>query len=119
MRIKVEAVGLNFADVFTALGMYDAAPRGQPVIPGLEFSGIVEEVGERINKQKPQVEVQRSEDGKRQEDPRRIRAAAHSHARSTMHRLLAHCHRIRQMPLVLFPCSNLACDACLVDAAGM
>ena len=65
VRIKVEAVGLNFADVFTALGMYDAAPRGQPVVPGLEFSGIVEEVGERISKPKPQVEVERSKDGRR------------------------------------------------------
>jgi len=26
---QVKAVGLNFADVFTVLGMYDAAPRGE------------------------------------------------------------------------------------------
>lgn len=64
VRIKIKAVGLNFADVFTALGMYDAAPRGKPVIPGLEFSGIVEEVGERIQP-KPTREVERSSDGKR------------------------------------------------------
>ncbi len=33
-------MGLNFADVFCALGLYKAAPSG-PFIPGLEFSGVV------------------------------------------------------------------------------
>ncbi|GMH42610.1 hypothetical protein BSKO_10529 [Bryopsis sp. KO-2023] len=44
-RVRVKAVGLNFADVFTALGLYSAAPKGE-YTPGLEFSGVVEEVGE-------------------------------------------------------------------------
>lgn len=43
-RIAVKAVGLNFADVFTTLGLYAAAPKTE-VIPGLEFSGVVEELG--------------------------------------------------------------------------
>mmetsp|Transcript_31914 Transcript_31914/g.90643 ORF Transcript_31914/g.90643 Transcript_31914/m.90643 type:complete len:454 (+) Transcript_31914:152-1513(+) len=42
VRVKVEAVGLNFADVFTCLGLYNAFPGVG--IPGLEFAGVVEEV---------------------------------------------------------------------------
>lgn len=44
MRVAVTAVGLNFADVFACLGLYSATPAG-PFVPGLEFAGIVEEVG--------------------------------------------------------------------------
>ncbi len=40
LRIEVRAIGLNFADVFTILGLYKAAPK-KDFIPGLEFSGIV------------------------------------------------------------------------------
>ena len=63
ISILVESIGLNFADVFTVLGMYDAAPRDQPVIPGLEFCGIVEAIGDR--KGFPKAKVARSLDGSR------------------------------------------------------
>jgi alcohol dehydrogenase len=43
-RIRVEAIGLNFADVFALLGLYSATPRG-PFVPGLECAGVVESVG--------------------------------------------------------------------------
>ena len=43
-RVRVNAVGLNFADVFACLDMYSATPTG-PFIPGLEFAGIVEALG--------------------------------------------------------------------------
>ena len=43
-RVRVEAIGLNFADVFACLGLYSATPKG-PFIPGLEFAGVIEEVG--------------------------------------------------------------------------
>jgi len=43
-RVRVEAVGLNFADVFACLGLYSATPKG-PFVPGLEFAGIVEALG--------------------------------------------------------------------------
>ena len=45
LRVRVAAIGLNFADVFTAQGLYKAAPSGTPFVPGLEFSGVVEELG--------------------------------------------------------------------------
>jgi NADPH:quinone reductase-like Zn-dependent oxidoreductase len=45
VRIAVKALGLNFADVFSVLGLYNAAPKGE-FIPGLEFSGVVQEVHE-------------------------------------------------------------------------
>ena len=63
ITVRVESIGLNFADVFTVLGMYDAAPRDKPVIPGLEFCGIVEAVGDR--KGIPRAKIARSQDGSR------------------------------------------------------
>lgn len=44
VRVRVGAVGLNLADVFACLGLYSATPEG-PFIPGLEFAGVIEEVG--------------------------------------------------------------------------
>jgi len=66
VTVKVKAVGLNFADVFTVLGMYDAAPSGERVVPGLEFSGVIEAIGVEV-KEKKKKEVKRSADGKRYE----------------------------------------------------
>jgi alcohol dehydrogenase len=43
-RVRVEAVGLNFADVFACLGLYSATPEG-PFVPGLECAGVVEAIG--------------------------------------------------------------------------
>ena len=42
--VRVQAIGLNLADVFACLGLYSATPKG-PFIPGLEFAGVIEEVG--------------------------------------------------------------------------
>ncbi|MCS7204409.1 MAG: zinc-binding dehydrogenase [Leptospiraceae bacterium] len=44
VRIQVKSVGLNFADVFACLGLYSATPKGS-FSPGLEFSGIITDVG--------------------------------------------------------------------------
>ena len=46
VRIKVHAVGLNFADIFALTGLYSATPQGA-FIPGLEFAGEVQEVGQQ------------------------------------------------------------------------
>ncbi len=43
-RLRVEAIGLNFADILACLGLYSATPSG-PFIPGLECAGTVEAVG--------------------------------------------------------------------------
>lgn len=45
VTVAVETIGLNFADVWTCLGLYKAAPK-DGVVPGLEFCGIVTDVGE-------------------------------------------------------------------------
>jgi len=39
--------GLNFADIAQRQGLYPS-PRKPPFIPGLECSGIVEELGESV-----------------------------------------------------------------------
>ncbi len=43
-RLRVEAVGLNFADVFACQGLYSATPSGT-FTPGLECAGVVEALG--------------------------------------------------------------------------
>lgn len=45
--VKVEAAGLNFADVLTASGGYPGLPR-PPLIAGREFAGTVEKTGQRV-----------------------------------------------------------------------
>lgn len=50
VRVAVKAIGLNFADVFTCLGLYSASPRGS-YTPGLEFAGSIEDVGEGVDEE--------------------------------------------------------------------
>jgi alcohol dehydrogenase len=45
-RLRVEAIGLNFADLYACQGLYSATPAGA-FVPGLECTGIVESLGER------------------------------------------------------------------------
>ncbi|HSN72727.1 MAG TPA: alcohol dehydrogenase catalytic domain-containing protein, partial [Steroidobacteraceae bacterium] len=45
VRVRVRAVGLNFADVFACLGLYSATPAGS-FVPGLECAGEVEASGQ-------------------------------------------------------------------------
>jgi NADPH:quinone reductase-like Zn-dependent oxidoreductase len=47
VRIKVRAVGVNFADILARLGLYPYAPK-PPFIPGLEVSGEIEKVGPEV-----------------------------------------------------------------------
>ncbi len=44
LRIKVEAAGVNFADVMMRLGLYPDAPK-LPAVPGYEVAGVVDGVG--------------------------------------------------------------------------
>ena len=50
--IAVRAIGLNYADIFSVLGLYSAAnevlaaaPESSGFVPGLEFAGVVEDAG--------------------------------------------------------------------------
>lgn len=46
VRVRVRAAGLNRADILQRLGRYPAPPGYPPDIPGLEFAGEIESVGE-------------------------------------------------------------------------
>ncbi len=46
-RVAVGAVGLNFADLASGLGLYSATPKGA-FVPGLEFAGTVDAVGDAV-----------------------------------------------------------------------
>ena len=47
VRIRHEAIGLNFIDVYFRTGLYPA-PNGLPLVPGNEGAGIVTAVGEGV-----------------------------------------------------------------------
>lgn len=47
VRLKVEAVGINFADVLAVAGEYLTRTR-LPYTPGMEFAGIVDALGEGV-----------------------------------------------------------------------
>lgn len=47
VRVAVRAIGLNFADIFAVMGLYTATPSGA-FVPGLEFAGLVEAIGEDV-----------------------------------------------------------------------
>jgi len=48
VRVRVRAAGLNRADVYQRRGLYPAPPGYPQNIPGLEFAGEVEAVGEEV-----------------------------------------------------------------------
>lgn len=45
--VRVEAGGVNFADIMTAQGGYPGAPR-PPLVAGREFCGVLESTGQRV-----------------------------------------------------------------------
>jgi len=50
VRVKVEAIGLNFTEIYQRIGR---APRPLPFIPGGEFAGTVDVVGAEVDEFKP------------------------------------------------------------------
>lgn len=48
VRIKTEAIGVNFADLVGRLGLYPDAPR-PPYVPGYEVAGIIDAVGGSVD----------------------------------------------------------------------
>jgi len=56
VQVRIHAIGLNFADVFTGLGLYSPVASGEirgRFVPGLEFSGVVEKIGDEKNTRCP------------------------------------------------------------------
>src|SRR5258708_9778308 len=45
VRLKIEAIGVNFVDIYHRKGLYTHA---LPFIPGSEFAGIVDAIGEGV-----------------------------------------------------------------------
>ncbi len=56
VRLRVTAIGLNFADAFACQGLYSATPSGS-FVPGLECAGIVEAVGRDVTRWRPGDQV--------------------------------------------------------------
>jgi putative PIG3 family NAD(P)H quinone oxidoreductase len=49
VRVRVHAAALNRADIYQRLGHYPAPPGYPKDIPGLEFAGEVEEIGDQVS----------------------------------------------------------------------
>ncbi|TGK18025.1 zinc-binding dehydrogenase [Leptospira fluminis] len=47
VTVQVQAIGLNFADIFAIQGLYSATPKGS-FIPGLEYSGKIVALGKKV-----------------------------------------------------------------------
>ena len=64
VRVRIRATALNRADVLQRMGGYaDPRPNVSLEIPGLEYSGIVESVGDRVTRWKPGDQVMAIEAG--------------------------------------------------------
>lgn len=50
--VEVKSIGLNFADIFAIKGLYSATPKGS-FVPGLEYAGIIAEVGAEVTELQP------------------------------------------------------------------
>lgn len=62
--VRIRATALNRADVLQRMGGYaDPRPHVSVEIPGLEYSGVVEAVGERVSRWKPGDAVMAIESG--------------------------------------------------------
>jgi len=53
IRVRVRAAGVNRAEVLQRRGLYPAPPGWPDDVPGLEFAGEVEAVGDRVSAWKP------------------------------------------------------------------
>ena len=51
VRIKVQAIGVNYADCVVRMGLYSSAKEyvGWPITPGFEFSGTVQAIGTNVD----------------------------------------------------------------------
>jgi NADPH:quinone reductase-like Zn-dependent oxidoreductase len=53
VQVSVRACGINFADISVRLGLYGAAKGLYPLCPGLEFGGIVRQLGQSVRNFRP------------------------------------------------------------------
>src|SRR5437879_1391522 len=53
VRVRVQASGINRADLLQRAGAYPAPPGSPTQIPGLEFAGIVDAIGPQVRMWKP------------------------------------------------------------------
>lgn len=52
IRVKVEAAGVNRADIMQVQGLYPAPPGFDNSVPGLEYAGVIDAVGDGVMKRK-------------------------------------------------------------------
>jgi NADPH:quinone reductase-like Zn-dependent oxidoreductase len=65
VRVRVHAAGLNRADILQRRGHYPAPPGYPPNIPGMEFAGKVESIGDEVRTWKVGDQIQKVVSAKR------------------------------------------------------
>ena len=56
VRIEVRAAGINFADIMQRRGHYHGGPE-PPYVPGMEVAGVIDAVGEGVNRKEGEAVV--------------------------------------------------------------
>ena len=56
VRIEVRAAGINFADIMQRRGHYQGGPE-PPYVPGMEVAGVIDAVGEGVNRKEGEAVV--------------------------------------------------------------
>ena len=49
VRVKLEYIGVNYAEILSRKGLYGWRPKGRAYIPGMEGSGVIEAVGDEVD----------------------------------------------------------------------
>lgn len=59
VRVRTRAIGVNYADCITRMGLYASARKyvGYPITPGFELTGIVDAVGSGVDDVRPGARV--------------------------------------------------------------
>lgn len=51
VRVKVEAIGINYAEILSRKGLYGWAPK-KPYVPGMEAYGQIDKIGDGVNSER-------------------------------------------------------------------
>ncbi len=49
VRVHLQYVGLNYAEILSRKGLYGWRPKGRPYVPGMEGAGVIDAVGDEVD----------------------------------------------------------------------
>ncbi len=48
VRVRLEYIGVNYAEILSRKGLYGWRPKGKAYVPGMEGAGVIEKVGDEV-----------------------------------------------------------------------